>query len=540
MATGAQSTDLEDPNKTAAREGSSHPVTGKNNPGHVDAPLPSSTLPIFVTSGTNYGRIASYGNEKDSKIKDPNANAQDKVKAKLKQDNSGAHTDPSNPTAASQDKGKNIHDALMAADPQQAAAVLKKALQAMIMLKQMDKLTSPAGILAMATGGLGGALSGVAGAVGLGGLQNALNGAMGGIAAGGLLAASAQNALQSGMMGMLNGVAAGALHPAEIAKAVDTATTVAHAMSAITTGSPYAVDAVAQFGGPAFGLTPGSLAAKISLLGPGGQLQTISTVNGVRVTTTIYTSTNPTALHSMPVLNSIEHVAIGAAAISDIAGGLSDALGVNNPIGSALGTAADALGAASDAASIVAGAARVSSLVNNVMGQGLGSISTATNIAAGALGATGLANIVNGGIGNIVSGGLTKILGVDTSGLLGAVGTLLPNMAGNINGVLNSHLPKTTLNSGAINAMAQEQTKVLALTKAASGAAKNIFGQAQAEAIADLAGKAAGLAAQVGSFRAVTPFGDVVHSIAAGVAVAEVAGSAIGSISQGIGSILKG
>ena len=532
----AEERDLENLSKSSGSDGSSLPGIGNNkNPGTVNLckvddkkslvkiKEADRIFPGFSKNGGPIGKIP------DSK---KNNNAQDETKQKQEEANKGKFTAPSGKTAGSQDPSKNIHDALMAADPGQISASLQKALQSMIMLKMMDKLTSPAGLLAMAGGGIGGALSGLAGAVGMGGLQNALNGAIGGVVAGALINGNLKGALQNGMIGMVTGVAAGALHENEIARAVDTAITVRDAMGAINGGSPYAVDAVASFGGPAFGLTPGSLEAKIALVGPGGRLQNVQVINGVRVTTTVITSTDTMDYHRIPTLNGMEHIAISAGAISNVAGGISDLIGVDNPIGQGFNDAANAL---ADVADVAAVAGNLSRGVNALMGRGLGGLaSTATNTLGVAVGAAALAGALNGSMNNIISGGLNKILGCGLNGLLGNAASLIPGAGSIITGTLMGKLPSVpSLNAGAITAGAIQATKALALTAAAASAAKNIFGKSQAEAIAGMVGAAAGIAAQVGSYKMITPFGDTIHAVATGIAIADQVGSSIGTIVQG-------
>jgi hypothetical protein len=242
--------------------------------------------------------------------------------------------------------------------------------------------------------------------------------------------------------------------------------------------------------------------------------------------------------HRIPTLNGMEHIAIGAGAISDVAGGIADLIGVENPIGEGFNVAANAL---ADVADVAAVAGNLSRGVNALMGSGINSLaSTATNTLGVAVGAAALAGALNGSMNNIISGGLNKILGCGLDGLLGNAASLIPGAGSIITGTLMGKLPSVpSLNAGAITAGAIQATKALALTTAAASAAKNIFGKSQAEAIAGMVGAAAGIAAQVGSFKMVTPFGDTIHAVAAGLSIVEQTGSAIGSIAQGGGSIAQ-
>jgi hypothetical protein len=539
----AEQKDLEPTKKTKGSDGSSLPGVGDNkNPGHVNnCKVGDKNDLIKIKDADRIFPGFSKTGGPQGKVKDPKANAQDETKKKQEEANKGKFTAPSGKTAASQDPSKNIHDALMAADPGQVSASLKKALQSMIMLKMMDKVTSPAGLLAMAGGGLGGALAGIAGSVGMGGLQNALNGAIGGIVTGGLINGNLKNALQDGMIGMVTGTAVGALHQNEIYRAVDTAVTIRDAMGEINRSSPYAVDAVASFGGPSFGLVPGSLESKIALVGPGGRLQNVQIINGVRVTTTVITSVDTMDYHRIPVLNGMEHVAIAADSIANLADGIAGLLGVDNPIGNAFTAAADALTDVADVASVAGGLSRN---VNALMGRGVNGLSsTATNVLAVSVGANALAGMLNGGMDNIISGGLNKILGCGLDGLLGNANSLLPPGIGGLVGQAMSgfSLPSVSafgVNTGDIQSGMIQHTKNLALHTAAASAAKNIFGKSQAESIAGMVGAAANIAAQVGSYKMVTPFGDTIHAVAAGIAIGETVGSAIGTIVQGAGARL--
>jgi hypothetical protein len=467
---------------------------------------------VFKKVSPDYGN-SSIATAKTNSI-DPKANAVARAKEiKDKQSAAGgASQKTDDPSAVSQDMSKNIHDAAMAANPQALGNVLQKALQSMVMLKMMDKLTSPAGILSMATGGLGGALQGLAGGIGLSPMMGALNSVMPQLSTSGLLTGSATDALHGGMMGMLNNTPVGALAAHEIAAAASTVSTIAGAMNAISTGNiGGAIDAVASFGGPAFGLQPGSLAAKIALVGPSGTFSTRTNVGGVNVITSITTSPIPHLTNNIPVLNGAEHVAIAALAVSDITGTLSNVLGVGNPIGAALGSVSD----------ITSGVANLSGAFSNI-----------SNFTHGSL-----AGVVNGGIANIVDGGLNKILGAPLSGLIGNVSKLLPSIGPNITNSISKFGP-TGMNLGKMQNVMQNATKAMALSKAAHNVAQNIFGQARAEAIADAMGAVTGLAAKVGgAISLVTAFGDKVTATVEGVAQSTVAPGAVVSVGNQVRAV---
>lgn len=477
------------------------------------SPVPPPKEAILFKTGTSWGENKPIATPETSTVK---KEASPVKKAKeVKKDQSGGKLDPDHPSAVSQDMSKNILDATMAANPGALGHVLGKALQSMVMLKMMDKLTSPAGILSMASGGMGGALQGLAAGVGVSSMLGALNSVMPALSVSGILNGTGTDTLHSGMMGMIDNVAVGALAAGEVAAAVSSASTISEAMGAIASGAADALDAVAAFGGPAFGLQPGSLAAKIALVGPSGRVDTSVDVGGIRVNATIITSSVPQLTQNIPILKGTEHIAIATAAVSDITGTLSDALGVNNVIGQALGTVSDITGGVADLA---------------------GAFSNISSFTPSALG-----GVVNGGIAGVIDGGLTKILGFPMSGLMANASSLLPGIGGSITGALSSFsLPAFTLPSlpslptipsipgftmpslsdvlapindiGNITEGLTNATKAMSLSKAAHNVAQNIFGEARAESVANAVGSLANVVAAVGTpMTMITAFGDRVH-----------------------------
>ena len=447
------------------------------------SPVPPPKEAILFKTGTSWGENKPIATPETSKVA---KEASPVKKAKeVKKDQSGGKLDPDHPSAVSQDMSQNILDATMAANPNALGHVLSKALQSMVMLKMMDKLTSPAGILSMASGGMGGGLQNLAKGVGVSSMLGAMNKVMPALASSGILNDTGKDTLHHGMMGMLNNVAVGALAVSEVAAATQTASTITDAMGAIAEGTLDAIDAVAHFGGPAFGMKPGSLASKIALVGPSGKVTTTVNVNGVRVNATIITSPNPLATKNIPILKGTEHIEIATAAVSDITGTLSDALGPNNVVGKALGTVSDVTG----------GIADLSSTFRNIS-----SFSPAS-----------LGGIVNGGISGVIDGGLNKILGFPMSGLLGNVSSLLPQIGGSITSSL-SQLGSIGASVGNLTEGLTNATKALSLSKAAHNVAQNIFGEARAESIANAVGSLSSAVAAVGTpMSMVTAFGDRIH-----------------------------
>ena len=91
-----------------------------------------------------------------------------------------------------------------------------------------------------------------------------------------------------------------------------------------------------------------------------------------------------------------------------------------------------------------------------------------------------------------------KVLGVGTSGLIGAAQQLLPDVGGNIQNTLNTHLPKTVLDGGNLSQLMTNATKALSLSKMAFNIAKTIFGGSKAQNTADAAAAAASQAQSTG------------------------------------------
>lgn len=445
--------------------------------------LPPTGDALLFKTGTSYGENTELAKPKTSEVS-KDASAVTKSKS-VKKDQSGGKLDPDHPSAVSQDMSLNILDAEMAANPGALGHVLQKALSSMIMLKMMDKATSPAGILSMASGGMGGALQGLASGVGISSMLGALNKVMPALSSSPILNNTGKDTLHHGMMGMIDNVAVGALAASEIASAMSSASTISEAMTAIHSGASDAIDAVAHFGGPAFGLVPGSLASKIALIGPSGRIDTSVDVRGTRVNATIITSPAPHLTQNIPKLTGMEHVEIATVAVSTITGTLSDALGVNNAVGKTLGTVSD----------ITSGVADLAGVFNK--------ISSFTPASLG--------GVVNGGIEGVIDGGLTKILGFPMSGLLSNVSSLLPNIGGSITSAL-SGLGIAGADMGNLTTGLSNATKALSLSKAAHNVAQNIFGEARAESVANAVGSLSNVVAAVGTpMTMVTAFGDKVH-----------------------------
>jgi hypothetical protein len=366
--------------------------------------------------------------------------------AKTKKKQQGA--DPDNPTAATQDKSMNIHDATLTADPSNISGAIQNALHGMVMLKMMEKMTSPAGIANMATGALSQAFQSIGNLIGQSNMLNALNSIMPAVAASGALNSTASSILNQAIISMLTGSTAGALSNSYISQANTTTTAVQSAVTAINSGNnTSAVQTISGLGGASLGLTPGTLASIIALAVSGG---TVSTTIGTVAVTITNVSNDPTTLN-IPVLSGNEDVTIAQQAAQEIIAELQAVLGTTN------------------------GVLNIQNLTAEL-----------------------LISIILSVLESIESAGLQKVLGVGTSGLIGAAQQLLPDVGGNIQNTLNTHLPKTVLDGGNLSQLMTNATKALSLSKMAFNIAKTIFGGSKAQNTADAAAAAASQAQSTG------------------------------------------
>ena len=442
----------------------SNPVVGKpgfKNPGTLG--LLADVEKQLKKVGEKYSE-APAGNSKDPADKATNAQA----KVIKKHDSEVRKAKSSAPTVASQDPGP-ILEAMLKADPGNVIGAVQKSLQAMTMMKMMDKLTSPAGIASMAAGAMGGGLGGLAKSVGVGAMLGGLGAAMPALQ--GALTGSALGALNSGMEGMVSGNPVGALASAVVQEA---AGTVAAVTSAVTSLDPaYIIGTAATLGGPALGLTPGSLAHTIALTTPGNVIKTSALIRGVAIASTleVVDSFMQDKLGDIPRLMGDEHIGIATAHIPVMEQGIGGAIvGTLHEAGMIAGDIAgayiggavkDITGGLADAVSGALGGGNIGGVLGDVMGGAIG-------------------GAISGGISGIVDGGLNKILGGPLSGLTGMATKLLPNIGGNILGTITAHAGIPS-----VGAAMQQATKTLGL--ASKGfKVTNVFGAGLAEQVAGL------------------------------------------------------
>lgn len=432
---------------------------------------PFSELMSVVPGNENYGRNIKINSEKDptdkkkSAVTKAKARTDEQVPNNLKADN---------PTAAAGDPSKEIHDAIMDVDPSNIAGSIQKALHAMVMIKMMDKLASPAGIASMAAGALGGGLGGLAKAVGAGAMLGGLSAAMPALQ--GSLPGSHLGALNIGMQGMITGNPVGVLAAASVATAAQTVASITGAASVINPNR--SINTAVYLGGPTLGLTPESLAYRIALSTPGATIKTSNIIKGVAVATTleVVDSFMHDQLGVIPKLAGDEHIGIATAHIPVMN------YGVGNAMVSTLHTAG--LIGGEVAGAYLGGAVReiTGNLANAVSGAlGGGNIGGVLgNVMGGAIGGA-----ISGGVSGIVDSGLNKLLGAPLGGMLGVAGKLVPNIAGSIGNVVNVHSIKGGLAAGAISGAMNEATKALGLASSGFKITK-VFGPGLAEQVSDM------------------------------------------------------
>ena len=404
------------------RELGSYTTFGKDkalNPNVLNNVL-GNTAPanLLSTSGVNYGR-SSFGVEKDESFKDDNA----QLRAKKQNDERVKKNQKAdNPTAASQDPKKEIIEATMAADPTNISGTVQKALHSMMMIKMLDRLSSPAGIAAMAAAAMGGGLGGLARAVGTGAMLGGLSAAMPALQLS--LPGSHLGALNLGMQGMISGNPVGVLAAASVAAAADT----------------------------------------------------VATLRGVAIASTleVVDSFMQDQLGVIPKLYGNEHIIIANDHIIIMEQGIGRAtVQTLLDAGFIAGELAGAYlaGRIDTMPSALAGAvsgALVGGAVGGVLGNALG----------GAIGGA-----ITGGVASIVDAGLTKLLGAPLGKMLDNATSILPNIGTHI--VSNVAAHADTIAATAVSSAMQEATKTLGLA-ATGFKITNVFGPGLAEQVADL------------------------------------------------------
>lgn len=408
------------------------------------SPLTGVDSDLLFKNGFNFAWSNRNSSNIDQTKVPPNNNANDTAK-KHKNKNASEQQQTTNPTSASQDPKKAILDAIKGADPQNVVGAVKKALDAMITLKMIDSLTSPAGISSIASGALGQALQSLASQAGLGNMLTLMN--IVSSQAQGLLGSTGSKILGDAMTGMISGTPVGILTPASMSAATSMSSTIAAAQA--SSSVTQIAQTAAAIGGPLLGVDPQSLAGTIAAAASGSIINKVTNVNGTNINASITVGPQLTKdIGNIPSFTGMEAVNIAQTSAASIATNLQ------NSITSTLG---------------------ISSLsgLSSVLSNGLSG--SQTPALAGAI-----AGALNGSISDIADQGLQSVLGSNLSGMLSNAQSLIPNIAGGLQSALNVHTPLTNLNSGTMNKVLNEATKVTGLGKMI-GKISSIFGKSSSE-----------------------------------------------------------
>lgn len=217
-----------------------------------------------------------------------------------------------NPTSASASSEQYVLQAIKSVDPSNVVGVVRKALDAMILLRTMSSVSSTGGIAQMVSGGLTGALQSLSGTIGMSSVLNQLN------AISPTLSAPSQYLLNEAIGGMLSGTGTGALSSASVSAASALSSAISAAVSSNSVAA--IANTAATIGGPLLGLQVSSLAQTIASL-PVGQstTQTLNTGSAtVQTVISILDSTVADQLATIPALTGSENVEIANNLVSSI------------------------------------------------------------------------------------------------------------------------------------------------------------------------------------------------------------------------------
>lgn len=362
----------------------------------------------FKTPGdTNWGRNPNTAPEKKTKS-DTNAQS---IAVEEKDSQVPKTLKSTNPTMASAPM-MAVLDAVKHADPKNAVGAVTKALDAMMMLKQISKLTSPAGIIGMASGAMGGAFQEIAGAFGLQPALGMFNQCMPDLM--NMLPPSQISALNSGLLGMINQQPVGFLHPEEVNAAMATQSVIAAATGSGNVGD--ILVAAATIGGPSLGMDPTSVAGRIAMAAVGATIIEYQYINGVQVKHEMFVQYPDirNRLGNIPSLTGTEHVVIP--------------MKYKSPM-------------AQDMAFMIQNAGGLNSVTPALLG-----------------------GLIGNAVANLADQGLSKILGFGSADLLSNVTSLLPNIGGGItDAISNLNLPGVLGDAITIKSAMTETTKVLGI-----------------------------------------------------------------------------
>jgi hypothetical protein len=319
----------------------------------------------------------------------------EKVDTKLKE--------PTKPTTASVDKNdkSDVIDHIIKSDPDKLSRALPNLVDSYKGVRDIMSVTSPAGLTNLLAGGIQGVIGKLAGSLGIGGAL----GLMAGLSASGVLSGVAGNALKLATANFALDVAAnnGLLPPMNIVSTTIPKVNplIGHPQQSyvVTTPPPTYVQQYYELDQEPY---PGY----IVYMDP-------------KTSQKVYRPRG-----NEPHYSSMQSHIQGNAAVS-----------MQSQIGR-----------------IVAGAEVANLLGNSALGNLAGGI-TAVALPAGA--AKALGAVISSGLGGVAAQGIASVLGngVNLSNITLLAGKLIPNISGNIDGMMSGHSPQSVLGSGVGQAM---------------------------------------------------------------------------------------
>lgn len=364
----------------------------------------------------------------DNKADDSKKGAHDRAKDDKKQANPKP-MDPNNPTVASTDGKKPILDAIKQVDPGNVSGFIKKALDAMMMIRSIDAASGMGGGGSLSGGGSSGATTSAAigkgmidaaqllhtaQQLGLKRVLDALNAIMPALIP--LLDDDSIAMLDEAILAIITGTNVGVLSPLSVQASNATAEAIASVQSLTATSTPsqlvQGVIAAATIGGSSLNLDPNSVAAMILQAAVGHTITTIQVLNGKIIETRIIINSTyiQDQLAAIPSFTGTEQQDIATTVSVDVATALSNLITTNTL------TAPNFLGILTNAQ------AKIQSL--------------------------GLKNALGG---------------ADLNSILGNIQQLIAQFAGNINDSEQNHQPRGRLDT--ITETLQKHSKILALIK---------------------------------------------------------------------------
>jgi hypothetical protein len=348
--------------------------------------------------------------------------------------------EPEKPTTASADKTSktDVLDLVKEVDPNKLSRALPGAVDGFNSVRKIMSLTSPVGLTNMLSGSLIKSISGLAGAVGVAGAL----GAMTGLINSGTLSGIAQNALKLAvaevtLTAALNGGKLPSTANNLFIPTVNPAIGIPVAALIVTEVPPTHVQQYYTLEQEPY---PGYIHYK--------DLQTGASLYRLRGPTDYYFSNAQD--HIQHVNAKIMEVQFGAA----VAGGAANAL-----LGS--GNAISGIAGAISGGGAIAG---VGNAIGGLAGGAVGGLAGGISSIAGGLGGDTIAKlggVITGGLGGIKDMGIASILGAGMNPLnmVANATKLLPNIGGNIQGMMNGALPKSALDVGKVGPAMSDFTK---------------------------------------------------------------------------------